>query len=221
MMPPPRMLRHFTANAVGGTKLGVVPVPSAPMLSRTGEIPSGAGWSFEVKWDGFRALVSTENGLKVRSRRGWNMTAAVPELAELPAGPVLDGELVAFNDDGDPHFPLLSRRVLHGDRGIPVRLMVFDVLAIDGDSLLTHTYAQRRARLEALELEGAAWSTPDSFDDGEALYAAVCERGLEGVVAKPLRSLYRPGKRSWIKTKNPAYWRRASEQAAMATAWRR
>ena len=87
------------------------------MLSRTGKIPIGAGWSFEVKWDGFRALVSTENGLKVRSRRGWNMTAAVPELAELPAGLVLDGELVAFNDDGDPHFPLLSRRVLHGDRG--------------------------------------------------------------------------------------------------------
>ena len=109
------------------------------MLSGTGDIPVCAGCSFEVKWDGFRVLVSTEDGLKVRSRRGWNMTAAVPELAELPPGLVLDGELVAFNDDGDPHFPLLSRRVLHCDRSIPVRLMVFDVLAVDGDSLLTHT----------------------------------------------------------------------------------
>lgn len=57
-----------------------------------------------------------------------------------------------------------------------------DPLAIDDESLLTHTYAQRRARLEALQLDGPAWSTPDSFDDGEALYAAVCERGLESVV---------------------------------------
>jgi bifunctional non-homologous end joining protein LigD len=128
---------------------------------------------------------------------------------------VIDGELVAFNDDGDPHFPLLSRRVLHGDRRIPVRLMVFDVLAIDGEPLLNHTFAQRRARLDVLALEGPAWSTPDTFEDGQALYAAVCERGLEGVVAKPMRSLYRPGRRTWVKVKNPAYWRRESEIAAM------
>jgi hypothetical protein len=57
--------------------------------------------------------------------------------------------------------------------------------------------------------------TPQAFDDGEALYAAVCENQLEGIVAKPLRSTYRPGKRGWIKIKNPAYWRRSSEIAAM------
>jgi len=48
------------------------------MLSRTGSLPTGAGWSFEVKWEGFRALVSTEDRLRVRSRRGWNMTARIP-----------------------------------------------------------------------------------------------------------------------------------------------
>jgi bifunctional non-homologous end joining protein LigD len=73
------------------------------------------------------------------------MTSLLPELEDLPRGLVLDGELVAFNDEGEPHFPLLSQRVLHGDRTIPLRLMVFDVLAIDGEQLLTHTFQQRRA----------------------------------------------------------------------------
>jgi ATP-dependent DNA ligase len=65
------------------------------MLSRTAPLPLGSGWSYELKWDGFRAIVSTEDGLRVRSRRGWNMTEMLPELADLPAGVVLDGELVA------------------------------------------------------------------------------------------------------------------------------
>jgi len=73
------------------------------MLSRSGPLPNGPGWSFEVKWDGFRALVSTEDGLRARSRRGWNMTAALPELGGLPKGLVLDAELVALNAEGDPH----------------------------------------------------------------------------------------------------------------------
>ena len=55
-----------------------------PMLLRPGGIPFGDGWAFELKWDGFRAIVSTEDGLRVRSRRGWKMTQRVPELAVLP-----------------------------------------------------------------------------------------------------------------------------------------
>jgi ATP-dependent DNA ligase len=49
------------------------------MLSRPGPLPSGSGWSLEVKWDGFRAIVSTEDELRVRSRRGWNMTPVLPD----------------------------------------------------------------------------------------------------------------------------------------------
>ena len=85
-----------------------------------------------MKWDGFRAIVSTEDGLRVRSRRGWNMTERVPELAALPSGLVFDGEIVAFNDQGAPHWPLLCERVLHGNREIPITLVVFDVLRVDG-----------------------------------------------------------------------------------------
>jgi bifunctional non-homologous end joining protein LigD len=197
-----------------------MPLPSSPMLSRSGQIPNGAGWSFEVKWDGFRALVSTGNGLRVRSRRGWNMTGLLPELEELSHGLVLDGELVAFNEHGNPHFPLLSRRILHADRRVPIQFMIFDVLFAQGESLISRPYSQRRQRLETLRLNGASWWTPQAFEDGEALFAAVCENGLEGVVPKPLRSLYQPGTRGWIKIKNRAYWRRESEIAAMRGARR-
>ena len=61
--------------------------------------------------------------------------------------------------------------------------------------------------------------TPDTFDDGLALFDAVCERGLEGIVAKWRRASYRPGQRGWIKVKNPLYWRRPHELAAMSRSY--
>jgi bifunctional non-homologous end joining protein LigD len=105
------------------------------------------------------------------------MTPLLPELRALPAGLVLDGELVAFNKGGDPHFPLLVRRVLHGDRTVATRLMIFDVLRLDGDDLMSVPFQERRQILERLNLDGLAWATPAVFDDGVALYEAVCERG--------------------------------------------
>jgi bifunctional non-homologous end joining protein LigD len=97
------------------------------MLSRPGPLPSGSGWSFELKWDGFRALVSTEDGLHVCSRRGWNMTAVLPELRDLPPGLVLDGELVAWRGS-EPYFPLICRRILNRDGSVPMTFVVFDLL---------------------------------------------------------------------------------------------
>ena len=183
------------------------------MLLRPGPIPTGTGWTFEVKWDGFRALVSTLDGLRVRSRRGWNMTRLLPELRSLPAGLVLDGELVAF-DNGVPHFPHLTRRLLHGDRSIAVTFVAFDVLQADGHDLMRSPHHARRVVLESLDLNDNC-CIPDTFDDGQALYRAVCERGLEGIVGKRSTSLYRPGQRGWIKIKNRGYWRRDEEVAAV------
>jgi bifunctional non-homologous end joining protein LigD len=100
------------------------------MLARSG--PRG-DWAYEVKWDGFRALVSTEGGLRVRSRRGWNMTELVPELGEIPVDAMLDGELVAFGPDGAPDFPLVCERMLMRRRQVPVTFVVFDVLRLAGD----------------------------------------------------------------------------------------
>jgi ATP-dependent DNA ligase len=74
------------------------------MLARSGGCPSAAISAYEVKWDGFREIVSTENGLRVRSRRGWDMTERLGFLAQLPVNVVLDGEFVALDADGKSDF---------------------------------------------------------------------------------------------------------------------
>jgi ATP-dependent DNA ligase len=99
-----------------------------PMLARSGRLPLESGWSYELKWDGFRAIVHSGSEFRVRSRRGWDMTALLPELAALPVEAVLDGELVALGEDGWPDFPLLCERMLNGHGSIAVIFVVFDVL---------------------------------------------------------------------------------------------
>jgi ATP-dependent DNA ligase len=90
--------------------------------------PDAGRLELHVKWDGFRAIVSTEaKVLRVRSRRGWDMTPLVPELAALPVFATLDGELCAFGPDGAPDFPLLCERMLMRRPGIPVTFMIFDL----------------------------------------------------------------------------------------------
>ena len=178
------------------------------MLARSGPIPTRGDWSYEVKWDGFRAIVSTEGKpLRVRSRRGWDMTPLLPELSALPLAATFDGELVAFGEDGRPDFPLLCERMLMRRPGIAVTYMVFDLLRIDGKDLTRAPYSERRAQLEALDLNGVFWQTPERFDDGEALFEAVCAHELEGIVAKRRSGRYRPRERGWVKTKDRSYWR--------------
>ena len=125
------------------------------------------------------------------------MTSLVPELADLPPRLSLDGELIAFGDDGLPSFPRLSERMLHGHQGIGVVYAIFDVLQWDGLATLNWPYRQRRELLEDLDLRGSHWDTAVAFEDGER-YSGACETpGLEGVVAKKLSHRYRPGERLW------------------------
>lgn len=131
-------------------------------------MPVGSGWSFEAKWDGLRAIVSTVDSLTVRSRRGWHMEARVPELEALPRGLVLDGELVAFRG-GDPWFPYVGDRILHG-RDVPAVLIIFDLLHCNGESLLRQPYTERRGRLDALDLNAEVWRTSPVFDHGEGAH---------------------------------------------------
>jgi bifunctional non-homologous end joining protein LigD len=177
----------------------------APMLARPESTLPAGDYAFEVKWDGFRAIVSTEDGFRVRSRRGWNMAPLIPELARDDVRGVFDGELVSFRE-GVPHFPLVTARMLHRRREVPVAFAVFDVLSLDGERTINLPYAQRRELLETLDVGGNFWFVPPAFDDGPALFAATCEQGLEGVVAKRRDSPYRPGDRGWIKVKNRGYW---------------
>src|SRR3954467_8057372 len=136
------------------------------MLLRSARLPTSGDYAFEPKWDGFRCLVSRNGRLRARSRRGWDMTSLVPELADLPDGIAVDGELVAFGDDGLPSFPRLCDRMLHGKRRIDVMLIIFDVLTVEGSDVPRRPYRERRAILEQLDLNGPAWSTTTSLTDG-------------------------------------------------------
>src|SRR4051812_40877415 len=125
------------------------------MLARPGPLPRGRGWVFEPKLDGFRCMVCTHSGFRARSRRGWSMTDRLPEFRRtLPEHVQLDGELVASDAAGHPDFHRLTARVLHGDTSIPLTFMVFDLLAVEGLSVMSRPFSDRRALLEALEVEG-------------------------------------------------------------------
>jgi bifunctional non-homologous end joining protein LigD len=189
------------------------------MLARSGPIPTGAGWAFEPKLDGYRCLVCTHGRFRARSRRGWNMTPLLPELeGALPADVQLDGELVAFDESGRPDFHRLGDRMLLRRSNAAVTYMIFDLLARDGEPLTREPYRERRRQLETLELNDGHARIVPTFPDGEALFDAMCERDLEGIVAKRERDRYRPGERLWVKTKNRATARFAEELAGFTRA---
>src|SRR5215207_7844394 len=102
--------------------------------------------------------------------------------------------------------------MLYGRDGVAVTFFVFDVLAVEGLPVTATPYSERRALLEALDVEGPRVRLVATSEDGEALFAAVCERGLEGIVAKRDRGPYRPRERQWVKTKNRATARFAEER---------
>ncbi len=199
-----------------------MPERVAPMLARAGDLPTkDDGWAYEVKWDGVRALAYIEPGrIRVESRNSNDITAGYPELRGLvrelgSREALLDGELVAFDDQGRPSFERLQRRIHQRSestvrrlsRSDPVTYVIFDLLHLDGRSLLREPYVKRRELLEGLGLRGSAWQVPrHATGEGAALLAASRERGLEGLVAKRRDSRYEPGKRSagWIKIKNAA-----------------
>jgi bifunctional non-homologous end joining protein LigD len=196
-----------------------LPAPLSPMLAVPGALPGDdAGWAYEMKWDGIRALAFIQDGrVRLASRTGRDITVAYPELAALgPAAGLpllLDGEVVAF-DDGRPSFAQLQPRMhvtsagqaARLSRAIPVSYLIFDVLNLDGHPLLNRPYEQRRELLEALGLDSGSWQVPPSFTGYAAadVLSVSREQGLEGIVAKRLDSPYQPGKRSpyWRKIKN-------------------
>ena len=189
----------------------------SPMLCQRGELPDpDDGWAFEVKWDGARALIAIdEHGLRVRARGGEDITGRYPELAPLPellAGrhALLDAELVCLDDQGRPSFPLLQQRLgRHAPLAavverLPVTVMVFDLLWLDGDPIYPCPWSERRGALEATVLAEGPLRVPAArIGAGGALYQAVCEQQLEGVVCKRVDAPYLPGKRSsaWRKIK--------------------
>ncbi|MFN0146091.1 MAG: DNA ligase D [Dehalococcoidia bacterium] len=201
---------------------GREPMPTSiePMLCKLAPLPKNdTEYAFEVKWDGVRAVAYVQGGrIRLQSRNMLDSTKQFPELAALGESlgareVILDGEIVAFTESGAPSFELLQNRLgltRPGDvrrrmQEVPAAFMIFDLLYLDGHSLMPLPYRERRRLLEALDLEGPSWKTPASHPgDGQAMYAASKAQGLEGVVAKRLDSPYEPGRRSgaWLKVKN-------------------
>lgn len=181
-------------------------------------LPDGPGFLFEPKWDGFRAMVFRgADDVFIQSRELKPLDRYFPELhalflERLPAGCVLDGEIVMPTPRGLDFDALQMRlhpaasRVAKLAAEIPASFVAFDLLAEGGESLMALPQADRRARLESL-LAGARppiYLTPMTRD--RALAADWLERfegaGLDGVIAKPERATYQPGKRAMLKIKH-------------------
>ena len=180
----------------------------APMLATpSGDVPSGDGWLFEVKWDGFRALATIRGGeVDLRSRNDKSFVERFPTvvraLTRSVRSPdcVLDGEVVAVGRDGRATFSAMQQ----GKEGTTYLYLAFDLLELEGEPLVDLPLVERRARLaELLDARPGGVQLSGTFDDGDALYAAAQEQQFEGIVAKRADSRYLPGRRSrdWLKIK--------------------
>ncbi|GAC1335130.1 MAG: hypothetical protein NVSMB17_17670 [Candidatus Dormibacteria bacterium] len=196
------------------------PATFAPMLATAAAAPfDDPVWSYEIKLDGFRTLALVRDGkVKLLSRRGQDATRQFAELGQLAqlcrsGTAVLDGEVVALDEEGRPSFGRLQERTgwkggrsgaePHGS--IPIVYYVFDILYDEGLLLTDVSLAERRHLLRTRLLDGPSVRLMESFDgtDGSLLFQLVQQQGQEGVVAKRLDSRYQPGKRSkdWLKVK--------------------
>lgn len=179
-----------------------------PMLATHGSVAklTSKQWAFEGKWDGYRLLVDADHGsLRLRSRNGRDVTGEYPQLRSLGVSltehrAVLDGELVALDESGVPSFAELQNRA----RATRIQYWAFDLLYLDGRSLLRARYRDRRQLLETLAA-GSDLIVPDLLpgDGAEALEYSRTHR-WEGVIAKKHDSTYQPSRRSasWIKDKH-------------------
>ena len=193
-------------DAVAGTaQVGIASY--APMLATlTKDVPRGAGWAFEVKWDGYRALVRVSGGeATLTSRNGHDLTARFAQVARAveqavrTTDCVLDGEVCALDEEGRSSFSAMQQ----GKPETPIVLYVFDVLEVEGESLVGLPFVERRKHLAALiDKRNRTVRLSETFEDGDALFAAAQQQQLEGIVAKRLDSRYRGSRsRDWLKIK--------------------
>ena len=209
-----RLLRGAPQRALDAAAL-------RPMLAGTADAPfSREGWVFELKYDGVRVLAE-KRGARVRifARSGAERTGIYPEVAaalgHLPLGDfVVDGEIVALDETGRSSFERLQRRFTQSDPAaaarlrseVPVVLYVFDLLAAAGRDARALPLVRRKEALARFAPRLGVVRFADHVEgDGEALFEAAREHGLEGVMAKRADSPYESGRRSprWLKLKVP------------------
>lgn len=189
-----------------------------PMLSETSEKPPlSKDYTFELKWDGIRALISLEDGqIKIRTRNQNDVTAQFPELligekAFRATNGLFDAEIVSLDPGGKPIFKKVINRLMStGETTIqklsktnPVHCYVFDCLYLDGRSLINEPLLKRKEWLADAIRPDTPYRVSEHVDDGQSLFEAAKLHGLEGIMAKKKDSKYLPGRRSdcWIKVK--------------------
>jgi bifunctional non-homologous end joining protein LigD len=193
----------------------------APMLATHGAVAKlkSSQWAFEAKWDGYRLLVEADHGeVRLRSRSGRDVTKEFPQLHSLASDlgdhhVVLDGEVVALDASGVPSFSEMQNRA----RASQIEFWAFDLVYLDGRSLLRARYRDRRQLLETLAAGGSGLIVPEQLPgDGEEALDYSRKHHWEGVVAKKRDSTYQPGRRSasWVKDK---YW---NTQEVVIGGWR-
>ena len=181
--------------------------PLLPQLARSrANLPSGDGWAYEPKWDGFRAIAFVDgDGVQLQSRNGRDLTRYFPELRFPQGRYVLDGEIVIHGESGHQEFDLLGQRIHPAASRVarlaeetPATFIAFDLLARDDEVLLERPYLERRAALEH-RVSSPVELTPMVRTAAEAEHWL---REAEGVIAKEAAAPYRPGERvGMIKVK--------------------
>jgi ATP-dependent DNA ligase len=179
----------------------VLSPPVLPQLAISrAQLPDGEGWSYEPKWDGFRAIAFVDGDEHyLQSRNGRPLGRYFPELRFPPGDYVVDGELVIMGDGDRQNFDALQQRIHPAESRVrrlaeemPVRFVAFDLLEQDGKSLLEEPFSSRRKRLEKVAKKPLGL-TPRTLDRAEA---EPWLQGAEGVIAKELDAPYRPGERT-------------------------
>ncbi len=192
-----------------------LPTTTAPMEAKLAALPTGDGWQFEPKWDGFRCIVYRDGDeIALMSKSGKPLDRFFPEVVSLVAGLtarrfVVDGELI-ITLDGALAFDALQAR-LHPapsrigklSRETPAQLMLFDCLATGDEVLLDAPLTVRRAALERLvAADPTLRLLPMTTDpDTAAVWLAASGGALDGIVAKRQDDSYRPGQRAMVKVK--------------------
>ena len=184
-------------------------VPFPPMEAElVSELPTGGGWQYEPKWDGFRGVLENDGGeLALWSRNGRPLLRYFPELREvgalLPPHSALDGEIVIARD-GRLEFDLMQMRLHPAESRVrklaaetPAELVVFDLLLWDGEKVHELPLEERRARVDGLDGFRISPASRDE-EQARAWLATLESAGLDGVVAKRLGLPYLPGSRDGV-----------------------
>jgi len=212
--PVPSVVKEVSAAPVKR----LMPLTIHPMLAESVDQPfDGAEWLFEIKWDGYRAVAFIDAG-KVRlvSRNQNDLTARYPELKDLPKSvharnAILDGEVVALDEEGRASFSLMQQRTGFRPGGrraaekadVPVLYYAFDLLYLDGYDWRRVPLEERKAKLASLLVAGDAVRYSDHYpEQGKALFEMAQKKGLEGILAKKRQSFYEERRsREWLKIK--------------------